>query len=165
MPDPLILYSTNTWLAYTIANRYYGEEHYVWCTPAFDPRQSAAVDVATPPTSSPSEIYHSLAAEVRRGDRHSAKIKENRTGILNGAGIKQATGIITKRQLAEISAIVRAAETRDFRPLLFLIPFVTAKQLTTKVPVGKRAHPLSVEYVIERLPRRLFDAIYLERDP
>lgn len=30
---PLVLYSTNTWLAYTVAERFYGGEHYVWCTP------------------------------------------------------------------------------------------------------------------------------------
>ncbi len=36
MSAPLILYSTNTWLAYKIAERFYGDMHYVWCAPFFD---------------------------------------------------------------------------------------------------------------------------------
>ena len=35
-----ILYSTNTWIAYMIAERFYRRHHYVWCTPYFDPRQN-----------------------------------------------------------------------------------------------------------------------------
>lgn len=34
--------------------------------------------------------------------------------------------------------------------------------LVKEVPVEERAHPLSQEYIIESLPRRLFDIIKLE---
>jgi hypothetical protein len=30
-PKPLVLYSTNTWLAYAISERYYRGLHYAWC--------------------------------------------------------------------------------------------------------------------------------------
>src|SRR5262245_16335140 len=38
---PPVLYSTNTWLAFAIAQKYYASRHYVWCTPHFDPRSMA----------------------------------------------------------------------------------------------------------------------------
>ena len=123
MPDPLILYSTNTWLAYRIAQQYYGGTHYVWCTPYFDSRSLSGYDVYVPPTSSPSEIYHALHEEVRRGDQHSAKIKENKIGILKGATYKRESRVITEEDERDIAAIVDLAETRDFRPLLYIIPF------------------------------------------
>jgi len=31
------------------------------------------------------------------------------------------------------------------------------------VPVGSRAHPLSIEYVIRKLPRGAFDVIEIQR--
>lgn len=163
MPPPLLLYSTNTWLAYVIAERYYMGEHYVWCTPHFDSRSLAAVDATTPPTSTPSEIYHSLDAEVRAGDRHSPKIQENKVGILRGATFKRSIETITEQQESDIAAIVERAETRDFKPILYVIPFQPIANLLQEVPVEKRAHPLSVEYVIERLPRGTFDILELGR--
>ncbi len=159
MADPILLYSTNTWLAYIIAQRFYKGERYVWCTPFFDPRSLATYDTTVPPTSSPSEIYRNLDAEVRRGDRHSAKIKENRTGILRGANYKRASGIITEEEEKDIAAIVELAEIRDFRPLLYVIPYTLVSNLLREVPVRDRAAPLSQEYMIEKLPRRHFDIL------
>jgi hypothetical protein len=44
---------------------------------------------------------------------------------------------------------------------LYLIPFAGAHGMLQTVPVDKRAHPLSVEYIIESLPRSAFDVIEL----
>jgi len=162
MARPLLLYSTNTWLAYTIAETYYQGEHYVWCTPFFSPR-SAPGYANVPPTSCPSSIYHALREEVAAGDRHSTKVKENRTGIIKGANVKKAARLIDVAQEQEIIDIVNSAETRDFRPLLYLIPFAAVAGLLQDVPVANKAHPLSVEYLIERLPRASFDVIDFEK--
>lgn len=159
----LLLYSTNTWLAYKVAQMYYNDEHYVWCAPYFDAKSLPVHDAANPPTSDPCEIYHSLAAEVRAGDRHSVKIRENKVGILKGATFKRNAGVINEQQEKDIAAIVERAETRDFKPLLYIIPFEIVAKLVREVPVAERAHPLSVEYVIEQLPRSKFDIITLER--
>lgn len=163
MGEQLLLYSTNTWLAYVIAERFYNHEHYVWCTPHFDSRSLPTIDATTPPTSNPCEIYHNLVAEVRKGDKHSAKIKENKVGILKGATFKKRAGVINDQQEKDIAAIVDIAETWDFRPLLYIIPFDLVKGLIKDVPVSERAHPLSIEYVIEQLPRQYFDIIEFER--
>lgn len=159
MPDPLLLYSTNTWLAYMIAERYYSGEHYVWCTPYFDSRQISPRTTAVPPTSSPAEIYQNLFEEVRRRDRHSSKIKENRIGILRGATIKEDQGVITDKQAQDIAAILDCAETSDFRPLIYVMPYAVVRARLAEVPVADRAHPLSVEYLIDRLPHEEFDVI------
>jgi hypothetical protein len=158
-----LLYSVNTWLAYNLSVRHYGGLHYIWCSPIFSARNHPASQATPPPTSCPSDIYHNLAEEVRRRDGHSAKIAENRLGIIAGAKNKHSAGVITEVELHEIEEIAAAATCQDFRPLLYLIPFAAVSHLLKEVPVSMRAHPLSQEYIIEELPTGLFDAIELER--
>jgi len=159
MSVPIVLYSANSWLAYAIAERYCNGEHYVWCTPAFDARSRYAQEWHVPPTSSPFEIYKSLSEEVRRGDRHTAKIAQNRIGIARGASVRRGAGAITEAQEKEIAAIVDAAETGDFRPLIYVIPYHLVAAEIKAVAVPERAHPLSTEYHLERLQRQHFDVI------
>jgi len=158
-----LLYSVNTALAYNISAQYYGGLHYVWCSPIFSARNHPDFVATPPPTSCPSDIYHNLAEEVRRRDAHSAKIGENRTGLVTGARYKHERGVITAEELNAIEEIAAAAETADFRPLLYVIPFASVSHLLREVPVAERAHPLSPEYIIEELPTDLFDAIALEK--
>ena len=153
-----VLYSTNTWIAYMIAQRYYGGIHYVWCTPYFDPRQLGREN-AVPPTSSPLEMYRTLFEETSRGDRHSSKIAENRVGILHGASEKHAAKIITEVQKDEIAAVMKVALPTDFRPLLYVIPVSMVADTVREPPVEDKAHPLSAEYIIGELPRDCFDVI------
>jgi hypothetical protein len=87
----LILYSTNTWLSYIICEKYYGGLHYIWCTPSAQTNNQNHIDRTTPPTSTPIEIFKNLLEEVNRGDRHSAKIKENKVGLLRGITIKKVS--------------------------------------------------------------------------
>jgi hypothetical protein len=161
MSAPIILYSTNTWLAYNIAEQFYAAEHYVWCTPYFSPR-SAPPFASVPPTSCPLAIYRSLSIEVRAGDRHSAKIRDNRVGIATGARAKRAEGTIDRHQEDEILRILENAQVQDFRPLLYVIPHGLVGDLLAPVAVVERAHPLSTEFLIGRLPRRCFDVIDLD---
>ena len=62
--------------------------------------------------------------------------------------------------LGDINSMIETAETIDFRPLLYVIPAgAEVLALMKEVPVRDRAHPLSSEYIIEVLPKRLFDII------
>jgi hypothetical protein len=160
---PLVLYSTNTWLAYVISEQYYSGIHYVWCTPYFDSSSVPPHDYTVPPSSSPREILFGLAEEVKRGDRHSAKIESNRSGILRGAHHNRDVGLITEVQAQEIASILDQAQVSDYRPLLYVIPFRSVEKIVKDVDVRAKAHPLSTEYVIERLPRSLFDVLNLIR--
>jgi hypothetical protein len=160
--DPLVLYATNTRLAYIIAQRYYNQKHYVWCTPYFDPSSVPALDYTVPPSSSPAEIYRSLRKDVDHNERHSDKIKANKAGIIRGAQEKFDQGEIDENERKEIAEIVEAAEVADFSPLIFVIPFSLVKGKLSTVPVDQRAHPLSSEFIIQTLPRDYFDVLRLE---
>ena len=160
MKEPLVLYSTNTWLAYAIAERFYGGVHFAWCSPVYDGRK-AAPHVNIPPTSSPAELYRLLVEEVERGERHSALMKNNREGILRGAEAKRAASVITAADWDEIGNTVRLSHPSDFRPVLYVIPYERVRGAAVPVPVPERAHPLSVEYRLEALPRESFDMLEL----
>lgn len=156
---PLLLFSTNTLLAYNISYRYYNDEHYVWCTPFFQPGSPTSPLYTVAPTSSPAEVYRTLQTEVLGGDRHSAKIASNIIGILKGAAIKKKSGKITHKQYKEIVSAVNLAQISDFRPLLYIIPYANVAKIAKSVYPGVGAHPLSQEYIIERLPGKDFDII------
>lgn len=161
--DHLVLYSTNTSLAHKVSKEYYDDFHFVWCSPYFSARAVSGYDYTNPPSSSPGEIYDRLFADVAAGDRHSAKINDNRTGIIKGAEKKCAEGRITRKQLREIREIVEDAETLSFIPLLYIIPFASVVNMVKDSPIHARANPLSKEYIIERLPRSHFDIIEFRR--
>ena len=108
--EPILLYSANTWLAYAIAEHYYGGEHYVWCTPHLDPSSVPSINYTVPPSASPIEIYRGLRKDIGSGDRHSAKIAANKTGILRGVEAKRSAGLISPEIASEIASIVEAAE-------------------------------------------------------
>jgi hypothetical protein len=160
MTAPLLLYSTNTWLAYAVAERFYGGIQLAWCSPVYDGLRAAA-HVNIPPTASPAEIYRILLEESRRGEQHSTMIRRNREGIKRGAKAKRAFGIITEAVEKEIHQMLKRSGIGDSRPVLFIIPFEKVRRIAVEVPVQKRAHPFSIEYRIEALPRDCFDMIEL----
>jgi len=161
MPEPLLLYSTNTWLAYMIAQTFYRGEHYVWCSPYFNALAVAPAERTIPPSSVPGKLYRQFYDDAFSGERHSDRIRLNRAGLRRGAVFKERAGVITEDQRLEINAIVARAQNIDFRPLVYVIPFAPVRDMITEVPVGERSHPLSRECRIERLPRSHFDIIDL----
>lgn len=162
IPRVRVLYSVNTWLAYNISRQFYRDLHYVWCSPVFDHRARPFTQAAPPPTSCPADMYFRLLAEVARRDKHSAKIAENRLGIVKGATIRRDQGLISDMEVTEITAIVDEANAEDFHPLLYVIPFDPIAAIVKEVPVAERAHPLSEEFIIADLPGDAFDVIRLE---
>jgi hypothetical protein len=141
MADPLILYSTNSWLAYVIAERFYDGKHYVWCSPDFDARSVAALEQVTPPSSSPAEIYRALHEDVRRGERHGSKIRDNMTGILRGAAAKRSAGLITDDDHSDIVSIAPLGSCLEFQ-----LPFATT------LCVVRRAAPFGTLASFARSP-------------
>lgn len=153
----LNLYSTNTWLAYEINEQYYNCIHFVWFALVIDPTDSRFEH--NPPSSNPINLYGRLTQDVDRRDKHSPYIIKNRAGIINGANKKREQGVITEDQERKIIATVNDAEARDFYPLLYVIPFSKVKRMVKDVPVKNRPHALSLEGIIESLPRDYFDVI------
>jgi len=161
MPAPLILYSTNSWIAFAVSERFFKKRHWVWCSPFFRPSDTHAAGM--PPSAIPGEIYDRLHDDVIRGDRHSGWIAKNKAGLIKGAECKERDGVISASQKAEIISAVTNAEVRDFRPLLYVMPYQRVKRWTKEVPTNERAHPLSIEFIIESLPRQTFDVVEVRR--
>jgi hypothetical protein len=159
MADPLVLYSVNTLLAYRINEHFYGQIHYVWCSPFFSASGISRLDLQAPPSSTPCDICRTYLDDVLRQDRHSSAIRNNRYGIKSGLAVKKADGMISAEQHRELEETVSKAPLEDFRPLLFVIPFQGVADLVEEIPLSERAHPFSREYRIERLPRSRFDVL------
>jgi hypothetical protein len=117
MPSPLLLYSTNTLLAYHINQTYYAGLHYVWCSAFFGADNIPSPYRPNPPSSSPQAIYETLLGDIESGDRHSEKIRLNKAGLRRGATFKHGEGEITNNQRLEIFDKVRLAQLPDFKPL------------------------------------------------
>ncbi|EHK8987298.1 hypothetical protein V4T56_004190 [Vibrio vulnificus] len=148
-----ILYSVNTWLAYKISEIYYRDTHYVWCAPSFNTNGD------NPPSSDPATIYSTLANDVKGMDKHSAKISQNRTGLLKSAEIKLKDGTITEAQHKEIIEITNNAELQDFRPLIYAIPHNLVEGDVKPASIKIKANYFSKEFIIESLKRDQFDII------
>jgi hypothetical protein len=159
MNPPLLLYSTSTWLAYSVAERFYGV-HYAWCSPVYDGR-TAPAHVNIPPSASPGSIYRLLRDDSERADLHSDAIGRNIAGIKRGAEAKREQGVIGTDEEEEIRKTLAKATPRDFRPVLLVIPYEQVREVVRSVPVDDRAHAMSIEYLVEALPRAAFDMIEL----
>ncbi|HKP74390.1 MAG TPA: hypothetical protein VJT67_02550 [Longimicrobiaceae bacterium] len=160
MSPPLLLYSTSTWLAYSVAERFYGGVHYAWCSPVYDGR-TAPAHVNIPPSASPGAIYRLFRDDSERGDLHSGAINRNAAGIGRGVEAKRLQGVIGPAEEEEIAKTLELSTARDFRPVLFVIPYEQVREIVVQVRVDDRAHPMSVEYLVEALPRAAFDMIEL----
>lgn len=148
-----ILYSVNTWLAYKISEVYYKDTHYVWCAPSFNTAGE------NPPSSDPSMIYSTLAKDVVGKDKHSAKISQNRTGIIKSADIKLREGVITEAQREDIIKIANNAELQDFRPLIYAIPHYLVEADVKPAAIEIKANYFSKEFILEKLKKEHFDII------
>ena len=102
-----------------------------------------------------------MRKEVEAGDLHSFKIFHTRSNTLLGADAKLKAGVISASTHNEILEIVMLAQIHEFKPLLLVIPGMPVCRLLQPVAVSKRASVLSEEFLIESLPRKLFDAIEL----
>lgn len=156
----LALYSTVSTLAYWIAQRYYGQRHYVWCSPAPDTDRFAPIN---PPSSDPVRIYWTFHDDIAAGDEHSAKVKENRLGIIRGAAARHGQGVIDEATRQSIEDTVRLAPLNAFAPLFLVIPVAgVARDLRAANPVD-RARVTAEEFVIDDLARSRFDVLTLRR--
>ncbi|ADB39392.1 hypothetical protein [Spirosoma linguale] len=160
MAKTLIYYSVNTKLAYEINEKYYNKTHYVWCSPFFH-------GVDQPASSNPKEIYRELRRDVESEDEHSAKIRQNVSGIRRGAKFKHDNHLISSTQFEEIKALVNRSWQRrifsDFTPFIYVIPHsIDIEAILKPVGLKDKASVRSVEYQIRELPRALFDVINVD---
>ena len=157
----MLLYSTNTWLAYNISERFYSSRHWVYCAPTFEMSPTRPRAPAQPPSSSPKAIYWEFQRDVSSQDRHSSKIAQNRTGLKKGALAKADAGVISAQDVADITWIVDNATFEFFRPLLYVIPRSGVESRLERVSPQNAASMFSEEYILEDLAAGEFEALEL----
>lgn len=153
-----VLYSTMTFLAYNINMQFYGNVHYVWCTPYFGSDYNSPV-FTVPSSSSPLQIYMDLKKEIDSGDLHGTLIGVKRLGIRRGADAMLRRGKISKNSRDDILVICRLATPEHFRPVLCILPRVDALPYVQPLSVKAKANPLSQEYIVADVPTSAFDVI------
>lgn len=146
------MFSVGTKLAYSIAKRYYGNVHYVWCAVDFDNKKQ-------PPTSNPLTIAKRWMSIVIGGDRHATEVDSNKAGILSGAKAKYDDKIIDAKQLKIIKQMVATAEYEAFFPVLYVIETKKVYDRSIEVDVKNRASDRSIEYKIVDLSENEFQLI------
>jgi len=149
--EPLILFSTNTYIAYRINRDYYGDKHFVYCTSKAGCKSLNVELLGNPPSSRPMGRYNQLKDESKTGELHGL-IKEQKHGIQKGALEKYRKNQITLIQKEEILYIAEHAKNLDYRPLLYIIPYSKVKELLKKVKIQNKASLFSEEYIIKELP-------------
>lgn len=148
-----ILYSVGTQLSYDIANKFYHNVHYVWCTTDFK-------SIYQPPTSRPETICNRWLDIISTGDIHAREIDDNISGILRGAKIKKDNSIISDKEKKYIQEMVYHAEFHSFFPVIYII--YTEKVITKiqEVVPRYRASKTSVEYIIDNLEEGEFQVLF-----
>lgn len=160
MTKPLLLYSTNSYLAYSINEQYYGGLHYAWCSPYFHKDAVLPLQAQMVPSSTPAAIYLEFTQGIKAGDLHCQKVKLNRDGLKTGAKASLKSHRISPAQFKDIIWTIENAQLADFRPVVYVIPFnKEVMKLIHTLHVSAKAHPFSPEYLIKELPRKLFDVI------
>jgi len=155
----VVLYSTTTYLKYRTQETYRGE-HHVWCSPAFEAAKLSkyAIGANAPPSSDPVTIYRSLFRAVRDTDEHDDKIASQKKVVMALAVQWHADGHVTEAQRDEIIAVVTQARFNEWKPLVFVIPYVPVAGRVQLVPRGRRASS-EPEYIIPDLKSGEFDII------
>lgn len=112
-----------------------------------------------PTSSNPKRRYEILKNDVETSDFDSAMIKQNKTGIIKGAGILRTKGIISKQDETDIIYCVKNASILQFKPVILIIPYDLVKSELLPVTLKHKANPLSDEFIIEKLTADKFNII------
>ena len=152
--NDLFLYSVNSYLSYYINEKYYEGNHYVWCASSFNGN-------INPPSSNPKDIYAAYKEDIRRNDKHSAQIKQNKLGILKGADAMFESGKITQDEKDDIIFLTNEADITDFTPVIYIIDKNIIDKKIKKPSLTEKAGKFSDEYQIYDLHTDEFDVIHI----
>ena len=157
--EPILLWSAGNAIKYLIYERYFGY-HYVWCSPVFEAAALARYSPgrAQPESSDPASIYRRLHKDVITKDKHSNEIARQRDSLKSAALMLKSSGSISDEAAAEVASIVDGAETSDWRPLLYVIPYTSVHGRVQLVPYAKRASA-DPEYIVPDLKSGEFHVI------
>lgn len=146
-------------MKYRIQRDYRGR-FFAWCSPFFDGSKLGGYTLGADqvPTSDPFSIYRDLANAVNKNDEHNAKIAEQKKNLPALALRWLNAGEIDQPVCDEIVAMVSLATFREWRPLIFVIPYQRVNGRAKLVDRSRRAS-VEHEYIVEDLGIDEFDII------
>ena len=157
-----MLYSTNSFLKFSIRQRYYGDSHFVWCSECFDSRTQGSYAAAslTAPSSNPCQIYSELLNGSKQKDLHCQKINLQKAAILAITDKDHQAGLLSQVTKEDIVYQVTHADFDSWRPLLYIIPRASIVPATRIVPVPRQScASQGDEFTISDLKAGEFDVI------
>lgn len=157
--SPLLLWSAGSLVRYKVNQRYFGH-HFVWCSPAFEAaalsRNSIGSQIAA--SSDPATLYRRLHADVTSRDRHSNEIIRQKQSIKAAALRHMANNHISAERAAEVATFVDVADSSDWRPVIYVIPFDRVASRVQVVPINDCAS-LEPEFIVPDLVDGEFEVI------
>ena len=156
-----ILYSAVSKVSVAINREFYGDLHFMWCSPYFGCEFNRPT-FDNPPSSSPIEVYRLLKKETEGFDGHSQKILAVRIGLKSGADKMLMREKISYAQRDAIHTIADRVPDAQFQPLMCVVPLAEAKKHYQTTMIEDRANPLSHEYVVADLPGSGFDIVRID---
>ena len=159
MPNPVVLYSTNTFLAFSINTHYYGGMHYVWCSAHFGDCVVPQFALLNPSTASPRDVYEGFRKAAARNDRRSPWIAQTKVGLQRGIAARLGQNVITLAQSVDLYGAMQNATPLDFRPLLYVIPYGRVRRIVERITMDQATNPNVIEYRIAELREGVFDIV------
>jgi len=149
--EPILLWSAGAFLKYQIQERYY-RQHYCWCSPVFEAASLGRFDIGAEqaPSSDPATIYRQLHAAVTRPDGHDPKIASYKKSMRAIAIQKHSQGLLSEDDRNDIIAMVQKSPARNWRPVMYVIPYAQVADRVQRVPMSQRAGN-ELEYIIPDL--------------
>lgn len=142
--NPVFLFSQSTKLAHKIDEKFYKNEHYVWCSEFIH-------DNNQPPTSDPIARCNRLLQIIKTGDRHATEIDEHLSGILAGAKAKLKSKVISKEEHKLICTYLNIVGYEEFMPIIYIIDYSKVKERCEYVSPRNKASDSSSEIRITNL--------------
>lgn len=135
---PVFLFSQSTKLAHKIDEKFYKNEHYVWCSEFIH-------DNKQPPTSDPVARCNRLLRIIKTGDRHAYEIDEHISGILAGARAKLNANVISAEQHQLICTYINSVDYEAFMPIIYIIDYNKVRDRCERISARDKASDSSSE--------------------
>lgn len=157
----LCLYSTNPWIKFHIQKEYFGDVHYVWCSPCFNSESAPtySIEYMIPGTSNPAQIFRDLNAFVATPDNHHPFVQGQKNRIVKRVRSCLKEGEITEQASTEILALLNSGSPQLWRPFVYVIPRTKIVESRIHPVAPKKRASLGPEFIIEDLRGNEFDIV------
>jgi hypothetical protein len=148
--DNKLYFSTNCFLSYQIAIKYFKGQLRFWASPNFGDKFRSFT--TNPPSSSPKALFKRLSEDVMAEDEGSLKIRQVKSSLRSAAIIYYKAGKISKEDYDEILLILKRATIAAFKPLIYIVNLEKIDPVNILKPtLDIRASLFSEEIILQNI--------------